>query len=44
VFRPWKLIYSSYMAPGGAFRTATVSSLSEFFDSTHSDEEDGKQK
>jgi hypothetical protein len=32
------------MAPAGAFRTATVSGLSEFFDSPDSDEEDEKQK
>jgi hypothetical protein len=44
VFRPWKLVFSSDMAPAGAFRTATVSGLSEFFDSPGSDEEDEKQK
>ncbi len=44
MFRPWKLFYSSDMAPAGAFRTATVSGLSEFFDSPDSDEEDEKQK
>jgi hypothetical protein len=45
VFRPWKLVYSSDMAPAGAFRTATVSGLSKFFDSPDTDnEEDDKEK
>jgi len=45
LFRPWKLVYSSDMAPAGAFSTATVSGLSEFFDSPDTDnEEDDKEK
>ena len=44
LFRPWKLVYSSDMAPAGAFRTATVSGLSKFFDSPDSDKEHDKQK
>ncbi len=44
VFRPWKLVYSSDHAPVGAFRTATVSGLSKFFDSPDSDKEHDKQK
>jgi hypothetical protein len=36
-FLAWKLVYASDMSPASFFRTATVSGLTEFFDSTQSE-------
>jgi hypothetical protein len=46
IFSPWKLIYASDMSPAGSFRTATVSRLSEFFDTPdeEDDDESGKKQ
>jgi hypothetical protein len=37
-FSAWKLVYASYMSPAGSFCTATVSGLTEFFDSPDDNE------
>ncbi len=39
-FSPWKLVFASDMSPAGSFRMATVSGLSEFFDTPREDEAD----
>ncbi len=39
-FKPWKLVFALDMSPSGSFRTATISGLTEFFDTPEVDEAD----